>query len=154
MDMVNMYLLDYVLVLCLHPPKLNRDTPFCGLEGAMCPESPRKNPLCRFCMAIGPWCATDQATVPPSYASTLVGDPWAEIVECEETFIPSFTTWCGYCERLSFMCPSAFSDCHQEGVMVVYGPPTRQAMQVSMSSFESQVVLWRKLRALSLTHMQ
>jgi hypothetical protein len=110
-----------------------------------------RNQLCRFCTGLGPRYACSQLPDPASYASVLVGDVWSDIRLCESVFIPSFTTWCMECECISFMCPDGFSDLYPEGVDVVHGPLTQQHTQSKASAFEAQVVLWRRLRELSLT---
>jgi hypothetical protein len=101
------------------------------------------NQLCRFC--------TNHLQATTSYASVLV-DTWGSVLECESQFVPSFTTWCMQCERLTFMNPNAFDDCLPVTAMVVHGPLTKQDATVRASSFEAQVVLWRQLRTLSLSY--
>jgi hypothetical protein len=89
--------------------------------------------------------------VPSSYASTLVGDVWNAIGEYEQQILPSFTTWCMYCERVSFICMDLVPDFYPDGVRVVHGPLTKQQTCVREMEFESQVVLLRHLQALSLS---
>jgi hypothetical protein len=110
-----------------------------------------KNPLCRFCQSRGPHYNTQQYMVPSSYASTLVGDVWNAIGEYEQQILPSFTTWCMYCERVSFICMDLVPDFYPDGVRVVHGPLTKQQTCVREMEFESQVVLLRHLQALSLS---
>lgn len=88
--------------------------------------------------------------VQSSYASTIVGDVWTTIGEYEKQIIPSFTTWCMSCERVSFICTDTISDFHPEGVHIVHGPLTQQQTCVREMEFESQVALLRHLQALSL----
>jgi hypothetical protein len=108
------------------------------------------NPLCRFCLSRGPQYTTQQHMTPSSYASTLVGDVWTTIGECEQQIIPSFTTWCMSCERVSFVCIDTVPDFYPHGVSVVHGPLTKKQTCVRETEFESQVVLLRHLQALSL----
>ena len=100
------------------------------------------NHLCRYC--------TNQLKPCNSYASALVNDTWASVLQCESQYVPSFSTWCMRCQRLSFICQNAFDDHFSGDFLVVHGPLTYQEVCVRESSFEAQVVLLRKLRELSL----
>jgi hypothetical protein len=101
------------------------------------------NPLCRH--------GTHHPEPIKTYATVLVEDMWASVLECETQFVPSFSTWCIYCERMSFIPSNTFDDCKPVGALVVHGPLTHQEARVRESSLEAQVVLWRQLRVLDLS---
>lgn len=102
-------------------------------------------------MALGPPHFYSASEEPVSYASVLVGDVWSDIRSCESRLIPSFTTWCMECERISFLCPDGFANADPEGACVVYGPCTMEQTRSKTLAFEAQLVLWRALNQLRLT---
>ncbi len=110
-----------------------------------------RNLHCRFCMGHGPQHSYDNLDAPASFSSVLVGSLWSDIHLCETRLIPSFTTWCAECEKISFVCPDAFSEAYPEGTCVVHGPPTAEQARVKANAFEAQLVLWRTLNHLHLT---
>lgn len=109
-----------------------------------------RNQLCRFCRSLGPQNSYSGAEEPLSYASVIVGDVLRDIRLCESRLIPSFTTWCMECEKISFLCPDGFPDANSEGASVVHGPPTLEQTRVKTLAFEAQIVLWRNLKKLDL----
>jgi hypothetical protein len=132
--------MDKTCIYLFQKPSTKIANTFGGITHA---EMCRNNPLCRH----------DMYDIEPAstYASVLVGNVWASVQECETQFVPSFCSWCMFCQKLSFVKSNTFIDYAPVGSAIVHGPFTYRETIVRDNSFEAQIVLWRKLRELSLS---